>query len=490
MRLNYPVIAKVVALLTLIEGLFMIPCIATALYFDERGTVASLSTTCFFCVLLGFTVMKGLKFKKIHLRLHEGFLIACLSWIYCSFIGALPFYFSGSGFPFIGCYFESVAGFTTTGCTVLDPNLIPLSLQLWRAVCHWLGGIGILVLIVSLFPLLGIGGRSIATAEAPFFTSEKIGARIAETGKYLYFIYVLFTIVEFILLLIGPMDWFDALSATLSSISTGGLIITDRNAAMFESTYVRFIILIFTFLSSLNFLIYYMVVKKKWKEALSNLELRAFAIIISIATLLIAIALKLSGTYTSLWQALKDGLCQVVSILSTSGYYVCDYSQWPEFTQILLFCLMFIGGCSASTSGSLKVFRVIVLLKLVKRGIFKRIHPNSVKPIILNGKPLPAPVVSSVTMHILLFFGVLIVATILLSLNNLDMETTITAAVGIFSNTGMAFGDVGTSGYFGMFNGFSQFIFTILMIAGRLEMYAIILLFSRSFWQLDKVRGL
>ena len=489
MRLNYSVIIKVIALLTLIEGLFMIPCVLAAFHFNEKGAFHSLTVTCFFCILIGAVVMKGLKFKKIHLKLHEGFLIACLSWIYCSLIGTFPFYFCGCDFPFISCYFESVAGFTTTGCSALDLNLMPLSLQMWRAVCHWLGGIGILILIVTIFPLLGIGGRSIATAEAPGFAAEKIGTRIAETGKYLYCIYILFTVVEYVLLLIGPMNWFDALTATLSSISTGGLIITERNAAVFENTYVRFIILLFTYLSSLNFLIYYMMIKKKWKDAFSNVELRGFTFIIGITTILIAAALKISGAYTSLWQAVKDSLCQVVSIMSTSGYYVCDYTNWPEFTQTLLFFLMFIGGCSASTSGSLKVFRVIVLLKLVKRGVFKRIHPNSVKPIMLDGKPVPAPVVSSITMHILLFFGVLIIASILLSLNNLDMETTITTAVGIFSNTGMAFGEVGTSGYFGMYNGFSQFVLTLLMIAGRLEMYAIILLFSRSFWQIDKVKG-
>ena len=284
------------------------------------------------------------------------------------------------------------------------------------------------------------------------------------------------------------MDWFDAITATFSSISTGGLIITDSNADIYSNTYVRFIILIFTFLSSLSFLVYYMILKGKWKEALSNIELKGFLFIISGTALLIALVLKITGTYANLWQAIKDSIFQVVSIISTSGYYVCDYMEWPMFTQILLFMLMFVGGCSASTSGSLKVIRVIVLLKLIKRGIFKRIHPNSVKPIMLDQRPLTAAMASSIAMHILLFFGVLVISSIILSWDNLDMETTISSAVGIFSNTGMALGEVGTSGYFGMYSGFSQFVLTVLMIAGRLEMYAIILLFSRSFWQLDKAK--
>ena len=158
--------------------------------------------------------MTQLKFKKIRLKLHEGFLIACLSWVYCSIIGMIPFYFGGEDFPLIGCYFESVAGFTTTDCTVLDLNEMPRSLQLWRAVCHWLGGMGILVLVISIFPLLGIGGRSIASAEAPGPSFEKLGTKISDTGKYLYAIYIFFTAAEFLLLVLGPMDWFDAITAT------------------------------------------------------------------------------------------------------------------------------------------------------------------------------------------------------------------------------------------------------------------------------------
>lgn len=490
MRLNYPVIIKVVGLLTLIEGIAMLPCVIVAMIYNERDAASPLFTTSLVAICAGFVIMTQLKFKKIRLKVQEGFLIACLSWIYCSAIGMLPFYFSGNGFPLIGCFFESVAGFTTTGCSVLDSNIMPHALQLWRAVCHWLGGMGILILIISIFPLLGIGGQSIASAEAPGPTFEKFGAKISDTGKYLYAIYIAFTAAEYILLALGPMDWFNALTATLSSISTGGLIITSENMEMYDADYSRFIILVFTILSSLSYLIYFLMIKGKWREALSNVELRGFLAIITASSLCIALVLKLTDTYSSLWQAIKDSLCQVTSIISTSGYYVCDYTQWPSFAQLLLLLLMLVGGCSASTAGSLKIIRILVLIKLVHRGFFKRIHPHSIKPIMLDGKPVPAPMASSITMHVLLFFGVLIASCLLLSLNNLDMETTISTAVGIFSNTGMALGQVGSTGYFGMWNGFSQLVLTFLMIAGRLEMYAIILLFSRSFWQPDKAKAI
>lgn len=489
MRLNYPVILKVTGLLTLIEGIAMVPCILAAMVFEEWNAASALIPVCLICVCVGFVILTQLKFKKIRLKLQETFLIACLSWVYCSLIGMIPYYFSSCGFTLMGSFFESVAGFTTTGCTVLDPNLLPLSLQLWRAICHWLGGMGILILVLTIFPMLGIGGQFIMSAEAPGPAFERLGMKISEAGKYLYGIYLLLTATEFALLALGPMDVFTALCASLSSISTAGLIITDANAVYFQSTYVRLVIMLFTILSAMSYLIYYMILKGRWRDALKNLEARAFLLTILVSSALISVVLKCSGTYSSLWQAVKDSLCQVVSMISTSGYFVCNYMDWPTFTQVVLFFLMIVGGCSASTSGSLKILRFIVMLKLVKRGIFRRIHPHAVKPVMLDGRPVSAPLASSITMHILLYFGVLIIGSVLLSFNNLDMETTITSALGAFSNTGMALGQVGATGYFGMFSGFSLFVLTILMIAGRLEMYAIILLFTPSFWHPDKVRA-
>lgn len=490
MHLNYPVMLKVAGLLTLIEGIAMVPCILAGIIFEEWGACSALMPTSVICVSIGFVIMTQLKFKKIHLHLHEGFLIACLSWFYCSLIGMIPFYFCGNDFPLIGCFFEAVAGFTTTGCTVLDINQMPLCLLLWRSICHWLGGMGILVLILSIFPLLGLSSQNVMSAESPGPAFERLGMKITDAAKYLYGIYVCFTIVEFLFLAIGPLDIFNALTATLCSISTAGLIITDANAFYFEDNYTRFVIMIFTILSTMNYLIYYMALKGKWTYMFKNTETKTFLGIITGSTLSIALVLRITGTYHSFWQAFKDGLCQVVSMISTSGYYVCDYMKWPPFVQLVLFLLLIVGGCSASTSGSLKVMRIAIMFKLIKRGIFKRIHPHAVRPIMLEGRPVSAQMASSITMHILLFFGVIVAGSILLSLNNLDMETTITTVVGILANSGLALGQPGASGYFGMFNGFSQLILSVLMIAGRLEMYAIILLFSKSFWQPDRVKGI
>ena len=245
MNLNYSVMLKVAGLLTLIEGIAMVPCLLAALIFEEWTAGSALFPVSVVCISVGGVILTQLKFNKINLHLHEGFLIACLCWVYCSVIGMFPFYFSGSGFTLIGSFFEAVAGFTTTGCTVLDINLMPHCLQLWRAICHWLGGMGILILVLSLFPMMGISSQSIMSAESPGPAFERMGMKLIDAAKYLYLIYLGFTITEFLFLVAGPMDFFTALTATLSSISTAGLIITDQNAWMFEDTWSRFVIMVY-----------------------------------------------------------------------------------------------------------------------------------------------------------------------------------------------------------------------------------------------------
>lgn len=490
MHINIRVFIKILGILSLIEGLFMLPCVACAIQFEEWVVAYPLFMVSMICVITGHVIMAHFHFDRVHLHFHEGYLIACVSWVFCSLIGSFPFYFCGMDFSFISCYFESVAAFTTTGCTVLPLDELPKSLLLWKSVSNWLGGMGILVLLVSVFPALGISGQSIASAEATGPNLEKIGSHFSDTGKFLYGTYVVFSLAEFALLAAGPLGIFDALINTFSSISTSGLLITPENAAAFDTPYIRAVIVVFTLLSAMNYTLYYFVINGDFKTFFKNIEIRAFIMIIAGATLLVAFSLRLFGVYSSLWQAVKDGLCQVVSFISTSGYYVCDYPEWPTFTVVVLFSLLFVGGCCMSTSGSLKVFRVIVLFKLIKRGIFRQVHPHAVKAVVLDGKAIPADKVSAITTHILLFFAVFLFSCLMLSLNNFDMETTLTTALGIFTNTGIAMGEAGCSGYFGMFNGFSQFLMTFLMIAGRLEIYAVMLLFSKSFWSLDKATNL
>ena len=480
---------KILGILTLIEGIFMLACTLVACNFKEWNTANGFFTIGVICCCIGFVTLTQLRFDKIHLKSHEGFFVSFICWVYCSILASLPFYFSGNDYSFISCFFEASAGFSTTGCFVFDINLLPKSLILWQATCNWLGGMGILILVVSIFPALGINGQSIASAEATGPTIEKIGGKFSDTGKILYTIYVAFSVVEFLLLWAGPFGWYDALVNTFTSISTAGLVVTKSNIDYFSSLHVRSIVLIFTLLSSLNYTLFFFMVKRNFKPIKKNIEVKVLGLIIIVSTLLIALSLRISGTYTSMWQAIQDGLCQVVSFVSTSGYFVCDYTKWPTFTIVILFSLLFVGGCSMSTSGSLKVIRIIVFMKLIKRGIFKQVHPNSVKAVVVEGKAVPANKVSNITTHIILYFAIIFLSILILSMDNFDMETTITTVLGLFSNTGLALGEVGCSGYFGMYSQLSQLYMSFLMIAGRLEIYAVLLVFTRTFWKVDLAKS-
>lgn len=487
MGLNYRAITKVLGILTLIEGLFMLPSLVVAMYFGEWQSASAFLTMSLVCISIGFVILTQLKFNKITLRAREGYFIAFASWIYCSILGAVPIYSCGLDLSFISCFYEAVAGFTTTGCTVLDINLLPYSILFWRSICSWLGGMGILVLLISIFPLWGINNKSISSAETPGSSTRNTAATSTETGQFLYATYVFLSLIEYVLLALGPMDWFNAAITTFNSMSTTGLIILNESSWLYELEYVRYIVLIFTILSSINFIVYFYLYKKKYKEVISNVEVKMYFAIIAVATFIVATSLKVTDTYSSFWQAIKDSFCQVVSFISTSGYYVCDYSNWPSFATTVLILLLFVGGCSFSTSGSLKVIRITIIFKSIKRGILKQIHPNIVKAVMLNDDtPVDARSASAITMHTLLFFVIITIGTLLLSFNNFDMETTFTTTLGIFTNTGMSLGIPGNAGYFGMFNEFSQLVMTALMIAGRLEMYAIVIIFMKSFWTPDK----
>lgn len=300
--------------------------------------------------------------------------------------------------------------------------------------------------------------------------------------KTLYMIYITFTITEFLLLLLGGMPAFDALINTLGSISTSGLASNPGGIAAYDSFYIESIITLFTFLASVNFLLFYMVLQGKIKQVFKDTELRVFTGIIFGAFVLNSIALFASGSYPSLAASMRASIFQTVAFSSTSGYYIADYTLWPIFSQTLLFCLMIIGGCASSTCGSFKVIRVIVLFKLIIRGFRKRLHPRSVVAVRIGNNVIPADTVSSITSFTMFYITVYFVTALVMSLDNLDMTTTLSAAAGILSNTGLAFGDLGPTNNFSIFSPGVRLFSSFMMIVGRLELYTVLLLFTPYFW--------
>lgn len=484
---NHRVIVKILATILLFEGVAMLIPLFAAIYYGEVSTGSAFFFIALCCIAFGLTIYKNLSEFTLNLRSRDGFFIALTTWLAVCLVGALPYYFSECGYSFIDSFFESVAGWTTTGAHVVDIRAIPKSILLWKAVNNWLGGMGILVLTVSIFPKLGISGQKILEAEVLGPTLEKFQARMGDSAKISYKIYVILTVLELCLLLPSGIHPFDALVNTLSSISTAGIMNIRGVVEMNLTVYVKIILTIFSIVGSVNFVIFFFISTRQWKKIFGNTELKVYILLLLVGSFFMGFVLYFTGTYDDPFTALDDALTQTVSFGSTSGFVVTNINTWPTSCKIILLFLCMVGGCGYSTAGGLKVIRFIVFFKIILRGIYKRIHPRAVRPIMLDNAPISSRNASSITVFVLLYFAIIITGAIALSLDNLDLETTLSAAVATFTNNGCGFGLIAFGDY-SDFSSFGKFISSMLMIAGRLEMYAMIIIFSRSFWNPERAK--
>ena len=467
----------------MIVGLSMLPALLSAYIYDEVIAIRAFAIPAFLSILIGGLCTRILSPSNIKLRLRDGYMVVALSWILASLVGAIPYYI-GAGASFIDSIFESVAGFTTTGCTVVNINAMPKAILMWKAITHWLGGMGILVFVIAILPALGVSGQTIARVEAPGPAFEKVATKTSDTTKILYLTYIFFTALEFLLLWLGSeMGAFEALINTMGSISTGGLFAHTEGIGYYDSFFVELVISFFCYLGSISFVMYFLIIKGKWQEVLNNVELRVFTLLIAACTLLLTFNLYFTQTYHTFSAALRHSLFQVVSVISTAGYSIADYTEWPVFCQSILFLLMFVGGCGASTSGGMKMIRIIISFKLIARMFFKRLHPNGVIAVVVGDRAVPAQTVSKITSFILLYMAVFVISVLILSLQNLDLETTIGYAAGTLGNTGIAFGEMGSSGNYSLFGTPMRIYLCIMMLMGRLELFTIFILFTPDFWK-------
>lgn len=486
LNLNYKAILRILGVIMLVEGIAMIiPWIYAAATGDHDSSRA-FGKCVPALILLGGVCTIVIKQRKVHLRTREGYIVVAGCWMMASFLGAFPYYFTDFADSFIDALFESTSGFTTTGCSSIpDASLTP-ALMLWKAISHWLGGMGILIFIISILPALGINGQLIARAEAPGPVLEKVTVRMSDSAKILYLTYISFTIIEFLLLAVPrKMPVFDAVITTLGSISTGGLVAQPGGIAAYNSVYVEIVISVFCILASINFVLYHYLVTGKKEYLLKDVELRSYLIIIAGAILICTAGLTISGSGGFI-TSLRESFFQVISMATTSGYTRSSYILWPSVCQFTLIILMFIGGCAASTSGSIKVVRILVMLKLIWRGGIKRIHPRSVVAVKLGKNAVSAPVVSAITMFILTYILIFLLSSFILSFQGLDLETSISTALAMLSNTGTAFGTAAEAGNFAMFHPLLKLYLSALMIVGRLELFPVIVLFTRNFWGKDR----
>lgn len=416
----------------------------------------------------------------------RGYLLVTMTWLIFCVIGAIPYMLSGTFDNFIDGLFESASGFTTTGATVIDDlESVPDAVLFWRALTHWIGGMGIVVLFAALAPVLGISGQNIAYAETPGPSKGKLTAKFAETARDLYFIYVFITFVLFLLLKVFGMSWLDSVTTSFSTMATGGFTCYNDNAGSFSMP-VRIILILFMYLAGINFNLYYKCRKHGFRVFTRDTEFKFYTYIMLIGSALIFFCNLFYNVSDGAGETLVDSVFHVVSINTTTGFTSTDYDSWPTFSRLVLFTFFFIGGCASSTAGGIKVSRIIICLKLVKRSFSYRIHPNRVGNITMNREELSSDMIIRASNFVFMYIFAVFIGTLLISLNGLDFMSSLSCAASCLGNIGPGFGSVGPTFTYGVLNGFSKFVCILLMIAGRLELYSVIVLFSGYYWDPNK----
>ena len=477
--MNIKLVLKLVGRLLLVEAVAMVLPMLVALLYRESPVPFLLSIAIVAICGLG---LSALPCRNRQFFTREGFVSVGLIWIVTGLVGSLPFQFCGYFASPIDCIFESCSGFTTTGASILtNIEVLPKGILFWRSFTHWLGGMGVLVLATAIVPTMGIRSHYLTQAETPGPVFSKLVPKQSQTSKILYSIYFALTALEIVCLKIAGMPLYDSFIHAFSSAGTGGF--SNRNASVgaYGSVAIEMIITVFILLFSLNFAVYFLLLTRRWKEALASDELRFFFLVVAASTLVITLANL--GFYTSVWESLRYAVFQVASIISTTGFATADYVLWPQFSQFVLILLMFCGACAGSTGGGIKSSRVLTLLRSIRRDLHHISHPRSVEVVKLDGK-----VVAEDTLHSLLVFVgayVLLVfgAALIISLDGTSFATSFSASLTCVSNVGPGLEVIGPTGNFSAFSGLSKAVMSLCMIAGRLEIFPILILFSPTAWR-------
>lgn len=469
------------SILGIVALTFFLPMICAVRY-DELEVIPSFAVPMIICLLITTAFLVAGRNKKTMLSVRGSFVIVALSWVCSSLLGAVPLYCSGCIPRFVDALFESVSGFSTTGSSIVnDIDSLPMSINLWRCETHWLGGMGIVVLTVALFPLLGVGGFQLIKAETTGPEKGKVTPKITTTAKVLWLIYIGMTVVETILLKLAGMNFFDALAHAFSTLGTGGFSTNGSSIIGYDSVAIEVIITVFTFFAGINFSLYFYLFARKFDDVRKNSELKAYIGILTGA--IIFLTFFLIPYYGNLFTALRFSSFQVVTLITSTGFSTADYTYWPSTAQAIIMALFFIGGCSGSTGGGVKVVRWVIFWKQLQNEIKKMIHPHGVFSIQLDGRAGRKDIVFSVASFMMVYFGFAAVTVFMGTLANLDLFTAFTAGLSMVGNVGPAFGALSPSNNFYALPDFLKFWYMIAMLAGRLELYTIIIFFSRDYWK-------
>ena len=478
--MNYKAVSKILSYVLKLEAVLMLlPCIVAIVYREREGWWYLATAAIYFAVSYLFGFAGGKKTDGFFAR--EGFFVVAMSWIFMGLFGAIPFVLTGDIPNFVDALFESISGFTTTGGSILrDVEALSKTSLFWRSFTHWIGGMGVLVLLMAILPLAGSENIFMMRAESTGPQVGKIVPKIRKTAEILYVSYFALTVVEIIMLIAGRVPVFDALTTAFGTAGTGGFAVTNSSIGNY-SNYGQIVVAVFMMLFGVNFNLYYLISVRKIKAALLSEELRYYVGIMLATTLVIAV--NINGIFGGFGTSLRYSFFQVSSLMTSTGFSTYNYNTWPELSKTLLVLVSIIGACAGSTGGGIKVSRFVIMLKCVKREIRSFVNPRTVRQIRMDGSPITREVRSSVKSYMLAYLVIYVISLIIVSLDGFDFTTNTTAVFATFNNTGPGLNMVGPAGNYADFSILSKIVFIFDMLAGRLELYPMLILFVPNTWK-------
>ena len=478
--MNTKIVRYILCRMLGVEAALLLVPVLVAVIYQEKCGIVFLIPIVILCLLFLVAGRKRPEHGQIYGK--EGMVIVALAWILWSLFGAMPFTLSGYIPSYVDAFFETVSGFTTTGSSIIpDVEVLPHCLLFWRSFTHWIGGMGVLVFVLVVTSLDRKNSMHLMRAEVPGPEKDKLVPKAMSTARSLYGMYLILTVIEMVFLVIGGMNLFDSMIFSFGSAGTGGFSNYADSVAHFNSAYIDGVITVFCALFGVNFALFYFMILGDFKSILKNEELRTYILLIAGATA--AIMLNIHSLYPTIGKSFRYAVFQVVTVITTTGYSTADFAQWPMFSKAVLMMLTVIGACASSTGGGIKVSRLLVGMKCVKREIVQLAHPKSVGIIRIGGKKVSSDVLRTIYIYFIAYVGILIGSVVLVSLDNFDFETTFSAVLTTLGNVGPGMAQVGPMGNFAEFSPLSKLILCFDMLAGRLEIFPFLVLFTAPAWR-------
>ena len=483
---NTRMVFRTMGALLLIEAVFMTLALGVSLWYGEADSDVFLFST---IVTLLAGVIGLLIGRRAESRMgeREGYLIVAMVWVVFSTFGLLPYYLSGQVPSFTDAWFESMSGFTTTGATIIpDLEVITHGLLFWRSLTQWIGGMGIIVLSIAILPIFGLNGMQLYAAEVSGLTYEKVSPRIADTAKMMWSIYVLLTITEVAALWLCGMDVFDAVCHSFSTIATGGFSTHNNSLEYYDSAAIHYTVTFFMFISGINFVLLIYLLRGKARNFFQDEELRWYSVAVLVFAVMLTVGLYIARpgwTGVHMERAFRDSIFTVISAMTSTGYTISDYMYWPVVAWVVIFFLMLTGACAGSTAGGIKWVRLAIIMKNGVAEFQRRIHPNAIIPVKLNEKNVPQQTINNIMAFLIFYIFIIVITVVIFSATGVNFDESIGAAVSAIGNVGISIGQFGPAGTYAEFPTVAKWVMSFVMLVGRLEIFTVLLLFTRALWR-------